>query len=81
MTTRAPALDALRGVVRIAKAASIGVTGNTPRIANAEAALADVDALLKESKEALTCLRVYAPQCAATIVRLDEAIKDMEARP
>ncbi|MDE1907619.1 MAG: hypothetical protein KGH75_14330, partial [Rhodospirillales bacterium] len=32
-------LDALRDVLRIAKAASIGVTGNAPRIARAKAAI------------------------------------------
>ena len=33
-------LDALRDVLRIAKAASIGIAGNAPRIARAEAAIA-----------------------------------------
>lgn len=37
----------LRGVVRIAKAASIGVTGNGPRIERAEAAIQSVAELVK----------------------------------
>ena len=40
------ALDDLRSVVRIARAASSGVIGNAPRIAKAETALADVAELI-----------------------------------
>ena len=40
----------LQGVVRIAKAASIGVTGNTPRLARAEAAIAAVVELIDANK-------------------------------
>lgn len=36
-------LEALRDVLRIATAASIGVTGNQPRIARARAAIATVE--------------------------------------
>lgn len=39
-------LDELRSVARIAKAASIGVTGNAPRIERAEAAIAAVSDLI-----------------------------------
>ena len=35
---------ALRDILRIAKAASIGVSGNAPRIARAEAAIAKAEA-------------------------------------
>lgn len=49
------ALADLRVVLRIAKAASIGVTGNAPRIAKAEAAvelLADFIEAVKAEREA-----------------------------
>ncbi|NMW25990.1 hypothetical protein HFP05_16945 [Rhodanobacter denitrificans] len=39
----------LRGVVRIAKAASIGVTGNAPRIERAECALEAVKRLRNQA--------------------------------
>lgn len=41
------ALADLRGVVRIAKSASIGVTGNTSRIERAEAAIAAVAEMIE----------------------------------
>ena len=44
-------VDALRGVVRIAKAASIGVTGNGPRIERAEQAIAAVAELIAAAKD------------------------------
>lgn len=52
----------LRGVIRIAKAASLGVTGNAPRIERAERAL-----------EAVTTLRDKAAALADTITfRIDD---------
>ena len=42
------AVDHLRSVVRIAKAASVGVTGNGPRIERAEAA---IDAVVKVAND------------------------------
>ena len=41
----------LQGVVRIAKAASLGVTGNKPRIERAEAAIAAVAKLVEATKK------------------------------
>lgn len=41
----------LRGVVRIAKAASGGITGNQPRIERAEKAIAAVFALIEADRE------------------------------
>ena len=40
----------LQGVVRIAKAASLGVTGNKPRIERAEAAIAAVAKLIEAAR-------------------------------
>ncbi len=44
-------LDAVRGVVRIAKAASVGVTGNKTRIEAAERAIAAFAELLAADRE------------------------------
>ena len=41
----------LQGVVRIAKAASLGVTGNKPRIERAEQAIAAVAELVEADRE------------------------------
>jgi len=41
----------LQGVVRIAKAASLGVTGNKPRIERAEQAIAAMSELIEAAKE------------------------------
>jgi len=46
----ADVLEDLRGVVRIAKAASVGVTGNGPRIERAEAGIAAVAELIEAVK-------------------------------
>jgi hypothetical protein len=47
----------IAGVVRIAKAASVGVTGNVPRIARAELALAAVADLVEAATESAAELR------------------------
>lgn len=47
MTAPVDVLADLRGVVRIAKAASFGVSGNAPRSARAEAAIAAVAELIE----------------------------------
>lgn len=44
------ALEDLRGVIRIAKAASYGVTGNQPRIERAEKAITAVAGLVDKAR-------------------------------
>lgn len=46
------AMDNLRGVVRIARAASVGVSGNGPRIERAEVAIAAVAELIEAATAA-----------------------------
>lgn len=50
--TKIDALADIRGVVRIAKAASIGVTGNGPRIERAEQGIAAVAELVEAAGKA-----------------------------
>jgi hypothetical protein len=45
------ALGALRDVIRIARAASVGVTGNMPRLDRAEQAYAAVEALVRAARK------------------------------
>lgn len=62
MTHEHDSMSALRGVIRIAKAASVGVTGNAPRIAAAEAAVAAVAELIEAGKEYAEHSEVIGPQ-------------------
>lgn len=57
MSAPVDVLADLRGVIRIAKAASVGVTGNGPRIERAEQALAAVAELIAVANEAKNALR------------------------
>jgi hypothetical protein len=66
----------LRGLVRIAKAASVGVTGNAARIERAERAIANVAELIEAAK--------YAEQDEYTrraCVRLHAALARLEVQP
>ena len=76
-------LTDLRGVVRIAKAASIGVTGNGPRIERAEAGIAAVAELVEADREcdaADTAVHALGPPGTRlstghpAVVRLEKAI-------
>lgn len=58
------AIDDLRGVVRIAKAASIGVTGNGPRIERAERAIDAMIAMANSQTEMESAIARFAVEKA-----------------
>lgn len=60
MSAPVDVLADLRGVLRIAKAASVGVTGNGPRIEQAEAAIAAVAELVSKSERVAATLEMPA---------------------
>lgn len=63
-------LSDLRGVVRIAKAASIGVSGNAARIQRAEDAIAAIAEMIEADKEYDAALSAFSdgprPELSAT---------------
>lgn len=73
------ALADLRGVIRIAKAASIGVTGNAPRIAKAEAAvevLAEfIEAVMAEREATGQDLAAARARTIAVLARMQGGAK------
>jgi len=71
------ALDALRGVARIARAASVGVSGNLPRLERAERAITAFEGLLALAKEVAEKEGDRMP--AGDRTRLQDAISACEA--
>lgn len=68
----------LRGVIRIAKAASVGVTGNGPRIDRAEKAVAALDDLIAAARglaEAVNAETEYLKTTSFTAVSEVDALK------
>jgi hypothetical protein len=73
----APKVDVLadlRGVVRIARAASVGIRGNTPRIERAEQAIAVVDELIASLPALIDIVRGRAPVALGVIRRTEDAL-------
>jgi hypothetical protein len=67
----------LRSVVRIARAASVGVTGNEPRIAAAERAIAGVAELIAAATEIRDTAWGPGKTDQPHIIRLDAALSTL----
>lgn len=82
MITKAMIND-LRGVIRIAKAASVGTTGNAPRIQRAEQALERVERMEEVRQDALHDLnRCLTHKLPATVEEYIRAVVNaLESTP